>query len=185
MQGLGARLFQDIPPELMREMMEKNSSLRGYIQGYAAEEFLMKQLRQDPDFTEVAKIPDQASQKGDISCLYKQKPLTIEVKSILATSRREEILEGGFSGVVLVRKTDRGPDTEFEVGTSHLKPGQFDILAISTYGITGEWGYYFMANKYLPRVSGNPNKIKTSMGVNVTTTPFLYADIYKAIEDLS
>lgn len=185
MQGLGTKLFENIPAEMMKEMLDKNSSLRGYVQGYAAEEFLMKDLRSDEDFTDVEKIPDRVKQKGDISLKYQGKPLTIEVKSLIVGTDKEDVIEGGFSAVVVVKKTDRARDTEESLGTCHLTPGEFDILAISTYSATGEWGYYFIANNRFPRSDTHPDRLKTSVRINVNSTPFIHEDIRKAIADLS
>ena len=139
MQELGTKLLEDIPKEMMKEMFNKNSSLRGYVQGYAAEEFLMKSLRADSAFSEIEKIPDRSKQKGDISLKHQGRDLTVEVKSLIVGTDRDEVLEGGFSAVVIVKKTDRARDSEEAVGTCHLPVGEFDILAISTYSITGTW----------------------------------------------
>lgn len=181
----GVKLFHDIPAEMMIEMLRKNSSLRGYLQGYAAEEYLMKKLRSMDGIDEVSKIPDRDKQKGDISLSYQGRPLTIEIKSLKSGSSREDFLEGGFSATVLVKRTDRAQDEGDQVGTTHLTPGEFDILAISTYGITGRWEYYYIANKYLPRAAHDTNKIHTNPRINVLSTPFLHSDLLKAIADLS
>lgn len=185
MQDLGSRLLADIPQDVMIEMFNKNSSLRGYVQGYAAEELLMKQLREVVGMSEIEKIPDRSKRKGDISLIYNGRPLTIEVKSLIVGSDRPDYMNGGFSAVTIVKKTDRATDTEEAVGTCHLPVGEFDILAISTYSITRTWEYYFIANKFIPRAESDQNKLKTSIRVNITSTPFLHSDILKAIADLS
>lgn len=173
-------LLKDIPIEVLESLLLNNSSLRGYLQGYAAEEFLMRRLNEDESFCEISKIPDQSPQKGDIQCLYRATPLTIEVKSLKTGSDRDDFLVGGFVANVAVKKTDKPTN-----GTSHITQGEFDILAICTYNVTGEWDFYFMAGNRLPTIGIDSDKVKTSFKVNVTSTPFVHADIHKAIADLS
>lgn len=181
----GAKLIHDLPMEMLTEMIDQNSSLRGFIQGYAAEAFLMRILQQDNAFSNVEKIPDQAKRKGDIAFTHTGRALTMEVKSLKSRTKKEDHIEGGFSAVVAVSKTDRAQDVDGMIGTCHVTPGTFDILAISTYNVTGDWGFYFIANKYLPRVETNSDLIKTSFRVNPLTTPFLRTDLGKAIADLA
>lgn len=178
----GDILLANTPNEILRSVLNNNPSARGLLQGYIAEEFLMAKLRQTVGVSDVAKIPDRHEKKGDISLQYKGREITIEVKS--ARNPRPTPLEGGFYSDVTVKKSDRSASPDGVI-TSCLEPGQFDILAISTYSLCGEWGYYFIASSNLPRSDKFPGKLKSNLTINVKTTPFLYEDISKVLRDFN
>lgn len=181
----GDLLLASTSASVLSSILNNNPSARGFLQGYIAEEYLMTYLRNLPGISDVSKIPDRHSKRGDIAFNYESRHYTVEVKSLKSNSRKEEFLDGGFSGVVGVKKTDVAWSKAGVKGTCHLSPGEFDILAISTYNVTGNWGFYFLASEFIPRTEGDPSKIKTSFRVNALTTPCLYQDIFKVIEKVT
>lgn len=179
----GDILLNQIPREALAELITNNANLRGILQGYIAEYHLKQHLEQIPGVTNVQKIPDQSRKKGDFSFDYQGRELTVEAKSISTGSGKEEFLEGGLSGVVKVSSSD---SLILEDGrrTNCLPPGMFDILAISTYGMLGEWEFYFIHSRYLPTSVEYPGRLQSSFRLNIHTTPCLHKDLSLVLQDL-
>ncbi len=170
-------ILSDFTQDELNEVIEENSSLRGYLQGYLAEVALKKQLLLLDDVSSVTKIPDQSLERGDLKVVYRGMSLTIEVKSIKTDSVRQDIMHDTWQGTVAVKSSDKR-EIEVEglgiVRTSNLVRGGFDILAISCYAVSGNWDFVYMDNEYLPsKNSSNPDLIKTSFVINPETTPCL------------
>jgi hypothetical protein len=179
-------ILSEFTVEELDEVISENSSLRGYLQGYLAEVALKKQLLQIDHVTEVIKIADQSSEKGDFRVIYKNVPITIEVKSIRTGSVRSDILNDTWQGTVGVRNSDtRELDIEGIglIRSSNLVRGEFDILAISCYAVSNTWDFVFMSNEYLPPKNYQvPELIKTSFVVNPETTPFIQMSLQNILE---
>lgn len=169
----------------LEEMICENPSLRGYMQGYLAERVLRKQLEQLEDVTSVTKIPDQDDEKGDFKVVYKGKPITIEVKSIATDSVKEDVLTQTWQGTVRIKNTDKRELQIEGVGTissTKLLKGQFDILAICCFAVSGEWNFMFLENKYIPEDTEIPGLLKTSFVINPATTACLTHDVKKLLD---
>lgn len=181
-------ILSDFTQEELEQVISENSSLRGYLQGYLAEVALKKQLLQIPGVTSVVKIPDQCKEKGDFRVVYNGKTLTIEVKSIATNSIREDILNDTWQGKVQVKATDKRTIEVDGVGSvtgTALVKGEFDILAISCYAVSGKWEFLFMENKYLPEHSSKlPGLIKTHFTINPATTPLVTEDIVSIMNSI-
>lgn len=180
-------ILSDFTSEELEQVIAENSSLRGYLQGYLAEVALKKQLLQIEGVTSVKKIPDQGKQKGDFLVEYKGKTLTIEVKSIATNSVREDILNDTWQGTVQVKATDKRAIEVDGVGTitsTSLLKGEFDVLAISCYAVSGKWEFLFIENEYLPEGTIAPGMIKTSFTVNPATTPLLTGDVVAVMDSV-
>jgi hypothetical protein len=180
-------ILSDFTSEELEEVIRENSSLRGYLQGYLAEVSLKKQLLAVPGVTSVTKIPDQGKEKGDFRVEYKGKTLTIEVKSIATNSVREDILNDTWQGTVQVKATDKRTiqvDGFGSVTSTSLLKGEFDVLAISCYAVSGKWEFLFIENEYLPEASTAPGLIKTSFTVNPATTPLLVNSVESVMDSV-
>lgn len=167
--------------EEIEDVITENPSLRGYLQGYLAEVSLKKKLLSIEHVTEVTKIPDQAPEKGDLKVIYKGIPITIEVKSLLTKSVKADVLHDTWQGTVGIRNSDsREIDVE-GLGTikaTNLLRGEFDVLAISCYAVSGEWDFVYMENEFIPpRDYCTPSLLKASFVVNPETTPCLESDL--------
>lgn len=182
-------ILSQFSQEELEEVIQENSSLRGYLQGYLAEVALKKQLLLIPGITSVVKIPDQGKEKGDFKVIYKDKPLTIEVKSIATSSVKEDVLNDTWQGKVQVKATDKRTIEVDGIGTvtsTSLVKGEFDILAISCYAVSGKWEFLFIENEYLPEQSSSlPGLIKTSFTINPATTPCLTESIVNILDSVS
>lgn len=168
----------------VEEMISENPSLRGYLHGYLAERVLKKKLEAVPGVTSVAKIPDSVPEKGDFRVIYNSTPITIEVKSIATESVRENLLTQTWQGLVKIKNTDKR-DIEVDgigvISSSKLLKGQFDILAICCFAVSGEWDFVFIENKYIPE-DEIPGLLKTSFVINPADTPGLTNDIAKLLD---
>ena len=173
-------LLSGFKTEDLQLLIDENPYLRGYIQGYLAESVLAARLRDLPGVSSVRKIPDADKLRGDLSVSYLGVDMVIECKSLASGVVRDDLLTGGVEVSVLCKNTDRRTIVVPGVGevqSVNLPKGQFDILAICTYPITGEWGFLFMENKYLPEAENKPGFIKSRFIINTVSTPWLETDV--------
>lgn len=181
-------ILSQFTQEELEGLIEENSSLRGYLQGYLGELALKKQLLQLPGITEVVKIPDQDEEKGDFRVTYKGKTMTVEVKSLLSSSVKPDILHDSWQGRVSIKNTDKR-ELEVEglgtISTTSLVKGDFDILAICCYAVNDEWEFLFIENEYLPEKSPeHPGILKTSFVVNPEITPLVVKSFFKVADSV-
>ena len=179
-------ILSEFTPEELDAVITENPSLRGFLQGYLAEVALRKQLLQIPEVSSVEKIPDQASEKGDLKIRYRDMDLTIEVKSVGTNTVKQDVLYDSWQGTVAVRSSDK-KELEVEgvgrIRTSSIPRGGFDILAISCYAVSGKWEFMFMDNDNIPyRDFSTPNLLKSSFTINPETTPYLHSDILRILQ---
>jgi hypothetical protein len=181
-------ILSEFTPEEIESVIEENPFLRGYIQGYLAEVSLRKQLLLIPGITEVTKIPDSSSEKGDLKVIYKNQVVTIEVKSICTKSVRQDVLNDTWQGTVSVKASDKKEIFLEGVGmidTISLVKGTFDILAISCYAVSNTWDFMYITNEYLPEKSFKlPGLIKSSFVINPSTTPCVTSNIVSLLEEV-
>lgn len=182
----GHPLIEGLPLSELIHMLEQNSSLHGYLQGYLAEIHLRKILLEIPEVTSVTKIPDRAPEKGDLEIVYKDVTLTIEVKSVGSKSYREDVLHGGWSGSVVCKGTDKKVTIYEgrEVNSTHLLKGQFDGLAACTFNATGTWDFFYIDFQSLPEPDGLKGFIKTQFRINPHTDPLTFQDPALFLESL-
>lgn len=181
-------ILDDVTFKELDSIIAENPYLRGYLQGYIAEFKLMNQLRLIPGVTKVEKIPDVDSIKADIKVEYRGKIITIEVKSIKTDSVKDDVLNDTWEGTVSFKNTDKR-DIEVEglgVFSSYsLKKGEFDILAISCFAVSGKWEFIFIENQYLPEKSFTmPGYVTTSFIVNPSKTPCVEVDALGVLESI-
>lgn len=184
MQLSGKELLVGVSLEDLETLASENSSLRGYLQGYISEMFLKRKLEQMPGITDVVKIRDQDLKKGDFQFNYQGRELTIEAKSLLTSTVKEDLMNGGWKGTVYMASSD-SKETETGAFTKCLERGQFDILAISAFAVGKGWDFYFIANKYLPASADYPDRLRTSFVVNTLNTPCMHTDLTEVLEDLT
>lgn len=169
----------------LQELIEENSSLRGYLQGYLAERALRAQILRIPGVESVTKIPDRDQEKGDFKVLYRGVPMTIEVKSVMTDSIKEDILSQTWQGSVMVKNTDKREVSVEGLGTiatTKLERGQFDILAICCFAVSGEWDFLFIENRFIPAAEEGYNLLKTKFIVNPGTTPGVTDNLVNLLE---
>lgn len=173
----GQELLTGVSIQDLAELADINPSLRGYLHGYLAEMFLQRQLLEIEGVTSVEKIPDRAKLKGDFKVVYLGKTITIEVKSLSSRSIKEDLLNGGWTGSVGLKRTDAELVTSDGERTCCLTKGEFDILAICNFSLTRDWDFQFIANKYLPSSDLYSDRLTTKFIVNTLNTPKLTSDI--------
>lgn len=171
--------------EDIQEMIEENSSLRGYLQGYLAERALRSQVEKIPGVTFVKKIPDQGSEKGDLQISYKGSIITVEVKSLKTDSVTEDLFTQTWEGKVGIKNTDKREVEVDGIGTlstTKLIRGQFDILAICCFAVSGKWDFMFIENRFIPAAEEHRDLLKTQFTINPYNTPGLTDDLQKLLE---
>jgi hypothetical protein len=134
------------------KLMEENSSLRGIVLGYVAEEKLKKIIESNSEVSSNYKPHDQdKSIRCDRVVVYKQQQFYIEVKSILSNTIRSE--SDYFVGTAKTNYADK-KELLFDDGsncvTSLAMRKEFDILAVNCYHMTGKWDFVFIPNQSIP-----------------------------------
>ena len=160
-------------------LVKENPSLRGYLQGYLAELRLKERLLSCPGVSSVSKIPDSSSVKGDFYVEYLGNTLTVEAKSFRSHSAKYNPLSESWSasvqcknpGTRLLNVAGRGL-----VQAVCVEEGRFDVLAVCTYPVTGQWSFLFCPEFFLPRAEKKPGYLQSSFTVDVLNTPGVYPD---------
>lgn len=172
--------------EDIEALIEENSYLRGYLQGYLAEKKLKDLLLQVSGVTEVHKIPDSKKGKADFKVVYQGVEVLIESKSLQTGSIKDDILNDTWRGTVSIKNTDKRElkiEGEQSIVSTHAIRGQYDILAISTYAVYGDWEFVYIENEYIPpRSMKTPGLLKTAFVVNPETTPCVTPDIVAILD---
>jgi hypothetical protein len=182
-------MLKSVSLEQLAELLDNNSSFKGYTQGYLSEFHLRKQLLLLPGIISVEKIPDRNKKKGDFLVVHEKAKFTIELKSLSSRGIKEDLIHGGINGKVVIKGTDSQPVLDIEgkelYRTTCLERGQFDVLCVCTYSLEGKWDYYFMHSRYIPDATGQVNRMRSNISINTANTPCLYTDIFKVFPDLS
>lgn len=166
-------------------LMEENSSLRGYLQGYLAELMLRRKLMSVEGVTRVEKIPDRDEEKGDLRISYRDKIIRMEVKSIATNSVKTDVLNETWQGMVLVKNTDKRMlelDGLGQITSTNIIKGEFDILAICCFAVRGNWDFMFIESRFLPEPDFLPGLVQTKFSINPMLTPGLTYDPVKVLE---
>lgn len=170
--SLNKAILAGVTLEEIESLLNENSSLRGYVQGFVAERRLSQFFKDLPGVERVEKIPDASEEKGDLRITYKGEVIRLELKSLASDSIRHDCLNETWQGKVRSKATDKR-DVEIDgvgvVRTSCLVKGEFDVLGICCLPVDGTWSYLFMEEIYLPE--SNPHLIQTSFVLNPAITP--------------
>ncbi len=142
-----------ITVEELTAAVEENGSLRGLMLGYVAEIKLREAIAQIPQVTGWQKDDDHnRKRKGDLRVVYRGHEFLIEAKS-LQTNSVKELADGSYTGKAQCDGSDRRT-VRFNDGTTLyttlLLCGQFDILAVNTFGFDEEWNFVYALNRDLP-----------------------------------
>ena len=138
----------------LSEIVEQNPSLRGMLFGYVSEYKVRTTWFERDEFSQVKKYDDHdRSKKGDLSVIYKNTEIRIEVKG-LQTNSVQKTGEDSWRGTFQCDASDRRkvvlPSGE-EVQTTCLQVGEFDLLAVSLFQFGNRWRFAFARNGDLPR----------------------------------
>lgn len=163
-------------------LSDMNPKFRGYLHGYLSELKLMRYLEKIPGISSVKKIPDNDSRKGDFEIIYEGMVKTIECKGMIQSSIKEDHMNESWVGEVNLKTTSKRKLTlnSVELDSHALPKGEFDILAVGCYAVTGEWDFLFIETKYLLEAPHTPGLIKHHIKVE----PFQTAGLTSNLEGL-
>ncbi len=142
-----------VAPEELDDILLERPSLRGFLFGYVAEYKLRKLWFSGPAFTDVRRPNNHdRARKCDLAFTYKGAPITVEVKSLQATSIRRdgERLIGKFQCDASDRRKVTLPNGD-SLQTTCLVVGEFDLLAVNLFEFNHQWRFAFAKNSDLPR----------------------------------
>lgn len=140
-------------PAELDTIVSANPSLRGFMFGYVAEYKLRTLWFNDERIVDLIKYANHdRTRKGDLNFFYKGVDISVEVKSLqTATVRKvDDKYTARFQCDASDRRTVRLPSGE-TLATTCLMAGEFDLLAVNLFAITGDWTFAFARNKDLPR----------------------------------
>ena len=138
----------------LSEIVGQNPSLRGMLFGYVSEYKVRTTWFERDEFSQVKKYDDHdRSKKGDLSVIYKNTEIRIEVKGLQINSVRKtgkDSWQGTFQCDASDKRKVVLPSGE-EVQTTCLQVGEFDLLAVSLFPFGNRWRFAFAGNGDLPR----------------------------------
>ncbi|MDD9882768.1 MAG: restriction endonuclease [Cyanobacteria bacterium MAG STY4_bin_9] len=179
----------------LSQIIEQNPSLRGMMFGYVSEFKVRKTWFEREEFSEVKKPDDHdRSKKGDLSVVYKNKEIRIEVKGLQTDSVRNtegDSWAGNFQCDASDRRNVILPNGE-ELQTTCLQVGEFDLLAVSLFQFGDRWRFAFAKNTELPRSTYrgyDPQKVqpyllKTSMKITWPLSPPYYSEPFTLLDQI-
>jgi hypothetical protein len=183
--SLSNPLLQEFSLDDIEALAQENPSLRGYLQGYLAELKLRQLLLAYADVSSVEKIPDSSSTKGDFLVTYKGVTLTVESKSFRSNTARYNPLSESWAASVQCKNPGSRVLT-FEgrgsVMATCVEEMRFDVLAICTFPVTGQWGFLFCPEFFLPRAENKPGYLQSSFLVDTDYSPGVYKDPLPAFD---
>lgn len=183
MATTGKEVLRDVDLQDIEELMEQNSSLRGYLQGYIAELFLSRHLLQLEGVTRVDKIPDKDKRRSDFLVTYKGTDLAIEAKSLSSRNLRKDVLNDSWVGRVTLKKTGSGKIPDSVERTICLERGEFDVLAICTFALTKTWDFVFILNKYIPSSGLHEDRLISTITLDMNLMPKLMHSAVPVFEE--
>lgn len=138
----------------LTELIDQNPSLRGILLGYVAEKKFHDAFLNHPHISHKGKDDDHNRKlKGDRRIVYRDIPLTIEVKS-LQTNLVKRLGEDAWIGKSQVDASD-SREVAFPDGsrlkTTCLLRNEFDILAVNCFAFGEKWRFAFALNEDLPQ----------------------------------
>lgn len=143
----------DVSAEDLTRVIDENPSLRGIMLGYLAE-LKVTQIWFSPPRVEAFRKPDDHDRtvKYDLLVRHKGGEFRIEVKSVQTNSIRRS--EGRATACFQCDASDRRKvilPNGSAVVTTCLRAGEFDVVAVNLFALTGEWRFAFARNCDLPR----------------------------------
>ena len=137
-------------------LVDDNPSLRSFVMGYAAELKLRQEHFQSSKITGATKADDHdRMNKGDLTFVYKNKRVVIEVKSLQTNSCR---WDSGLQQIQVEYQCDASDRRQivFADGTVHettnLLAGEFDMIAVNLFPLLGRWEFLFASQDQLSRI---------------------------------
>jgi len=165
--------------EDLSSIIDSNSGLASPMFGYIAEHWLSHQLLSTPGVSAVQKIPDREKRKGDFAVQLSDREVTIELKCLSSCKIITDPIHQEKRGRMKIAHSD--PRTIDGHSTISTPRGEYDVLSICTFALTGTWEYWFIHNKHLPSSHILPNRVATTLTVTPGVTPFLFKDLFQAL----
>lgn len=169
----------------VQALADENPNLRGYLQGYLAELRLKALLESVPGVDRAEKIPDSSSLRGDFLVEYHGTLLRVEAKSMRSRSEVFNPLTQSWSASVdcknpgsrLLKVEGRG-----EVRATCIEERRFDVLAVCTQPVTGEWSFLFAPEVFLPRAENRPGYLQGRFKVDPLSSPGFFWEPARAFD---
>lgn len=172
-------LLEGLSLETLASIIDSNSGLASPMFGYIAEHWLSQQLSSTPGVVTVKKIPDREKRKGDFAVQLADKEVTVELKCLSSYNIVVDPIHQEKRGRMKIAHSD--PRIIEGQSTLSTPRGEYDILGICTFALTGTWEFWFINNKYLPPCPTLPNRVASSLIVTPGITPFLFKDFFQAL----
>jgi len=173
--GVDEHEFKDI----MARIFNQNISALAFFEGYISEYFLEKLVVKVPGVSGCTKPGDNNTEvKGDLLPVYKGVPVRIEVKNVKRktntnrqpkqiTNLEESYWLGNFS-----TRAGRSRNVTFSDGstvhTYNTKRGQYDVIAVNVFRLTGVNQFAYCLETDLPSTTISSGSTLTPLQCNET-----------------
>jgi hypothetical protein len=143
-------MIDSLSKDELTSLIKEHSCVRGMISGYIAEMKFKEIISNHSDicYYYKPKDHDRTENKADLVCDYKNRTITIQIKSIQTNSIKHK--DGKYIASVQNDASDKRrivlPNNE-EITTTNYKIGEYDILAVPLYVFTNEWVFAYKLNK--------------------------------------
>ena len=143
-------LIDSISKEELVFLIKEHPCVRGMISGYISEMKFRQFVTDHYDICYCYKPRDhdRTENKADLVCDYKDKTISIQVKSIQTNSIKYK--DGGYRASVQNDASDKRqitlPNNDI-VLTTNYQIGEYDILAVPLFVFTNQWNFAYKLNK--------------------------------------
>lgn len=143
-------LIDSISKEELVSLIKEHPCVRGMISGYISE---MKFRQFVTDHSDICycykpRDHDRTENKADLVCDYKNKTISIQVKSIQTNSIKYK--DGAYRASVQNDASDKRQITlpnNDTILTTNYQIGEYDILAVPLFIFTNQWNFAYKLNK--------------------------------------
>lgn len=145
-------IIDSVSPEELVRSIKNAPSLRGMILGYIAELKFKEFIEANLDFENIYKPDDhdRTQNKVDLGFTYKNRLITVQLKSIQTNSICWRTTDNKLVAKVQNDGSDRRkvilPNGN-EVETTNYRIGDYDILAVPLFPFSGKWDFAFKLNR--------------------------------------
>jgi hypothetical protein len=180
-----------VTPHELNQILASRPSLRGILMGFVAEYKLSQIWFTDPRIHNLERYDNHdRTRPGDLGFLYKEVPISVQVKSLQTHSVRKT--KTGFTGTFQCDASDKRrvnlPNGQV-VETTCLLVGGFDLLAVNLFEFGHQWRFAFAKNVDLPRTRSTkypPEQrcylLATTIRITWPLQPPFYEDPFEVLE---
>lgn len=151
-------IIDKVPVNVIRSIIKETPSLRGIVLGYLAEYYFHDSIGKNKNIKNIKKHDDhdRLNNKMDREFLYKNKPVSVQVKSIQTNSIRwdekKQCVLATVQNDASCKRTITLKNGE-KICTTNYKVGDYDILAVPLFPFCSNNTFAYKLNRDCKRTS--------------------------------